>query len=138
MRFLAPISAGDLADRISILRLKLVNIENPEKRKNISLELGLVQAAWDQGIAETQHPMTLKSMLDKLDKANQQIWKLEDGARIPKYSTDETDYLTGADKRSMAMMLRNITRWNDTRAVLKRTISHLLESDIIEEKSHRA
>lgn len=138
MKLQAPISAGDLADRISILCLKLIHIENAEKRNNVMHELGLLKTAWSEYIAQTQHPFTLDRMLKKLDNANARIWKLEDAARTPKFITENGTFLTERDRSAMALLLKSITRSNDERAILKRTINRILDSEIVEEKSHTA
>ena len=89
VKLLAPISVADLADRISVLELKLVNIENAEKRKNISAELIALKAVWTIHVEQTQRPYSLSAMLDKLDVVNARIWKLEDAARIQAHRGEE-------------------------------------------------
>ena len=134
---LAPISAADLADRISILQIKCDRITDPDKLANCYQERQLLREAWGAQVARNDHPVTVGMILKKLDNANIMLWELEDKARIPKYVVEETQYLTQKDKLDMSMLLRAITRTNDTRAAIKRSLNKLLASDIIEEKSHK-
>ena len=133
---LAPISIGDLADKISILQIKARRITDPEKLANVGRELEALRAAWAEACGPRSSPVTLAPMLRNLDSVNNKLWDLENEARKPKYVTDDMQFLTQKDRQDMAALLRSITRNNDTRAALKRAISKLMGSELTEEKSH--
>ena len=120
MPLLAPISVGDLADRITILDIKLKRLDSSAKRENVRYEHACLHAVWNS-IEKPVDIAPLGKLLGKLRAANERLWDLEEEAHLPT-----------AD----AGTLRGIIEANDERARLKRSINLLMSSDIIEEKSH--
>lgn len=120
MRFHAPCSAGDLADRISILTIKMERLLDPEKVRLAREECALLKTEWYN--AATTGP-ELENALAKLDILNNRLWLLEDQAR--------EEIIDDAP-----LLLRSITVTNDARARVKREVNELLQSEIREVKSH--
>ena len=125
MSLLAPTSVGDLADRITILRIKSQRIADPFKLSYIGNELARLESAWEQ----VEHPVSgeLDVCVGQLQTINETIWRLEDEAR--------TFSLLSPPERALDCLLA-ITRTNDERARVKRYINQLMGSEIVEMKSH--
>ena len=127
MTILAPLSIGDLADRITILRIKQQRITDPFKLSYISDELAQLQSAWD---AQVERPVSgeLDMLVGQLQEINTHLWVLEDEARSYDLTSEPT---------RVADCLFAITRANDQRARLKHYINNLMGSSIVEMKSHK-
>ena len=121
MEILAPISLGELYDKISILEIKLDKITDENKLSNISTELNKLNA-----IAE-KHPIESDIYL-RLKRVNFFLWEIEDDLRKRE-----------KDKRFDGFFIhlaRSVYVTNDERAVIKREINEQYGSQIIEEKSY--
>ena len=121
----APISAGELFDKISILMIKSERIHDAAKLKNVRAELQLLEtvAARFAGAASD-----FSDLLGQLKAVNEAIWEAEDVVR-------ECERLGRFDQDFIATA-RSTYRNNDRRAALKRQINVLLDSPLVEEKSH--
>ena len=126
MSLLAPLSIGDLADRLTILRIKSQRIAEPFKLSYIGTELALIQKVWEQ----VEHPVSgeLDVFVGRLQTINETLWELEDEAR---------SYDLRSEPTRVADCLFAITRANDERARVKHFINSLMGSEIWEMKSHR-
>ena len=125
MPILAPVSAGELVDKITILRIKAQRI-SPEKRPNVAKELALLEA-----IAAEHLPATpeLEALTEQLLAVNAGLWEVEDGKRDCERRQD-----FGPDFVALA---RRVYIDNDRRAAIKRAINDAAGSDIVEEKSYK-
>lgn len=124
MPILAPISAGELVDKITILEVKAERIA-PEKRPNVLHELGLLCE-----IAARELPPGLDALTAELRAVNAALWDVEDGKR---------DHERRADfGPAFIALARRVYRDNDRRAALKRAINDAAGSEIVEEKSYAA
>lgn len=122
----APVSAGELFDKISILMIKSERITDPAKLANVRKELDLLSA-----IAEKQtvsDPAALALVMKELKAVNEAIWEAEDVVRAHERS--------GRFGEDFVRTARTTYGNNDKRAALKREINRLLNSMLIEEKSH--
>ena len=123
MIVLAPISVGELIDKITILELKLKFIKDEFKRENVLKE-----------------HVQLISILDNLDlpditelrinlyNINQELWHIENYKRAM-----EAEHCFGDGFVNAA---RQVYLKNDVRAKIKREINTLVGSAIVEEKSY--
>ena len=120
-----PISPGELLDKITILEIKMAQIQDENKLKNIHTELSLLNE-----VAEKL--LSLKKISDlkqELKYVNQDLWKIEDDIR---------DHEKGKNFNDQFIELaRSVYIKNDRRAELKKTINLELGSTLIEEKSYR-
>jgi hypothetical protein len=112
------ISLGDLADRYSILKLKLERTDAP------------CQKEFDDITRELKASDNLKEFLDKLYVVNGKIWDLESDIRKGK---EEILGLEEVGRRAIA--IRNL---NNLRVALKNEINTTFNSGYIEYKRDHA
>jgi hypothetical protein len=117
---LIPVSLGELTDRLLILQLKVRRIRGPGLA-HVQRELAALQASFEPLASRVPEPLK-----HQLAAVNAELWELEDGVR-----GCERRGAFGADFVAMA---RSIYRLNDRRAALKRAISDLGGSLLLEEK----
>lgn len=121
MKILAPISLGELVDKITILEIKMERVKDPEKRHNIRVELEELSLIYFP--LQDRH---LDNFHLELKEVNEKIWELEDIIRNCIREGDRGDlYYTAA---------LNIPLTNDRRAAIKKQINEQFGSEIIEEK----
>ena len=127
MSIMAPISAGELVDKITILRNKAERIGDPTKEANVRKELAMLEA-----IAEGALPKTpeIDRLTAELAEVNIALWDIEDGKRDCERRGDFGD--------RFVELARSVYVENDRRAAIKRAINEAAGSEIIEEKSYRS
>jgi hypothetical protein len=126
LEILAPISVGELFDKISILEIKLERLESAEKVANVRHELNLLRRiVAESGITLTNE---LNAAIAKLKSVNTAIWEAEDHIR-------DFERL-GAFGDAFLKVARSIYRLNDARASAKREVNLLTSSSVVEEKSY--
>ena len=121
------VSYGELADKITILEIKSVRIEDPIKRANVARELDLLSAAW-AAVPMRTVAMEVDATRAALREVNEQLWDIEDAIR-----QKERD---GEFDSKFVEIARSVYRTNDLRALHKRRIDELLGSALVEEKSY--
>jgi hypothetical protein len=126
MPILAPISAGELIDKITILRVKAQRIGDPAKEANVRKELALLEATALVHIPPTAE---MDRLTVQLMAVNAALWDVEDGKRDCERRQD-----FGPDFVALA---RRVYIENDQRAAIKRAINAAAGSDIVEEKSYK-
>ncbi len=124
-RPLVPVSWGEVVDRKTILEIKVERLQSPASVKNVSRELKALGATLD-GIAPT--PEALGQLEAALREVNRRLWDIEDAIR-----RKEADNSFDAEFIELA---RSVYRMNDERYRLKREISLLLRSDLLDEKQY--
>lgn len=124
-----PVSAGELIDRIVILRLKQARIRDRRKLANVNSELANVEAVCERTIgALDAAPSRVRERVAALAEVNRGIWDVEDELRRLERAADFGPRFTEA--------ARQVYRLNDERHRLKRALSEDYGSGIVEEKSH--
>lgn len=124
MKLTVAISAGELFDKISILEIKLERIHDGAKLANLRRE----HAALLDAIKAIPQTSELAQLRHELKIVNSQLWRIEDDIRAQEKA--------GTFRQEFIALARSVYRANDKRAILKRRIDELLNSDIIEEKSY--
>ena len=119
----APISVGELVDKITILEIKLVNILDIAKLENIKHELNELTS-----ILSNLDLPDISALKSQLTYVNCDLWMIEDFKR-----RCEQDQNFGAEFVNEA---RQVYLKNDERARIKKEINLLCGSDIVEEKSY--
>ena len=124
-KILAEISAGELVDKITILEIKKIKINDNEKLKKVSKELDSLNNTLNDHIKDKSKIADLK---DSLKDINSKLWDIENEKRIAEKNNDFGD--------KFIQLARNVYKYNDERAKLKLKINQILNSNIIEVKSH--
>lgn len=119
-----PVSAGELVDKITILRVKAGRI-SPIKKANVVRELRLLEAVMDGALLPSQE---LAALAERLAEVNARLWDIEEGKRACERHGE-----FGADFVDLA---RAVYIENDLRAAIKRQINEIVGSEIVEEKSY--
>lgn len=119
------VSPGELIDKITILEIKLERIEDADKLANVKLDWETLSAARDAAIEPSGE---LERLSAELKQANERLWEIEDDIRDCERNKDYGD--------AFVELARGVYKTNDKRARLKREISELLGSSLIEEKSY--
>ena len=119
---LAPISIGELFDKISILEIKESKIKG-DKLKNVKNEI------FELKNIVKKNKLTLNNeLLEKLKDTNSKLWDIEDKLRVKEKENKFDDEFTN--------LARSVYINNDKRASIKMEINLLFNSHIIEEKSY--
>jgi hypothetical protein len=126
MPILAPVSAGELIDKITILRVKALRIGDPVKEANVQTELALLE---ETAARELPHSPELEDLVTQLTEINAALWDIEDGKRDCERRQDFGP--------AFVALARRVYIDNDRRAAVKRQINTLVGSDIVEEKSYK-
>ena len=119
----APISIGELVDKITILQIKKEYMSG-DKFKNVSNELEILELLIEKNCLKIDG-----CFFDKLKEVNSRLWNIEDHIRL-KESKQEFD-------NEFINLARSVYQQNDKRALLKKEINHKYNSNIIEEKSYK-
>ncbi|MBM4068048.1 MAG: tetratricopeptide repeat protein [Planctomycetes bacterium] len=116
---------GELMDKITIAEIKKARIKDEDKLRNVIAEL----AALSRARSDLPTSKQLDQLVADLKKTNETLWQIEDDIRDCERAGD-------FGSRFIALA-RSVYRQNDRRAALKRQISELLGSHLVEEKSYR-
>jgi hypothetical protein len=113
---------GELLDKMSILRIKLVHFTDEAQRLNVRRELDeLEQVA-------AAHGLTHAGLEKELDTVNGELWRIEDDLRVL-----ERD---GCFEARFIELARAVYYTNDRRARLKRELNAHFGSTLVEEKQY--
>ena len=121
------ISNGALVDKLSILEIKLLNIKDKEKTKNVYKELETLNPYF-QDLLDV-YGLKMKNLYIKLSNINKSLWDIEDAIR-DKERAEEFD-------QDFIELARSVYIVNDQRAAIKKEINLLTKSKLIEEKSYK-
>lgn len=124
----APISLGELIDKITILEIKAVNITDSEKLRNVTHELDVLNAKVDQLLDETGKAK-LAPLKASLKDINQSLWVIEDDIRDCELAKDFGP--------KFIELARSVYFTNDKRAAVKKDINLAFGSELVEEKSYK-
>jgi len=116
------VSNGEIADKLTIVEIKLENIKDEKKLVNLRAEFAVLDEAVSKIIAK-DHPL-----YQELLTINKQLWDIEDRIRELEKAKD-----FGAEFVEVA---RSVYFTNDKRSEVKRKINELTGSSLIEEKSY--
>src|SRR5690349_10162539 len=122
---LAPVSPGELIDKITILQIKRERFADAAKIRNVQIELDVLTAARDRAITPSDQMTRLTA---ELKAVNEKLWVVEDDIRL---CDSQNDF--GARFIELA---RAVYHTNDRRCAIKRQINDMLGSKLVEEKSY--
>ena len=121
----AEISAGELVDKITILKIKKEKIANKEKLVEIKKELDSLTNTFNKSIKKN---INLETLTKDLENINLKLWDIEDKIR-------KLEKKQGFGKEFIELA-RNVYKFNDERAKIKLKINEALGSNIKEVKSY--
>jgi hypothetical protein len=119
---LAPVSLGELIDKITILEIKQIHMTGI-KLKNVDKELKLLKNI----LQDTNLEIDI-DLINNLKEVNKKLWEIEDNIRI-KESNQEFD-------KKFIELARSVYNENDKRASIKKEINQKYNSELVEEKSY--
>ena len=118
----APISIGELVDKITILEIKKNKLQN-SKLENVLKELSFLRKLMEKHQIEITD-----DLFTQLKEINLTLWNIEDQIRI-KEKNKEFDNI-------FVELARSVYFTNDKRSEIKKRINRLSNSEITEEKSY--
>ena len=118
----APISIGELVDKITILEIKKNKLQN-SKLENVLKELSFLRKLMEKNQIEITD-----DLFTQLKEINLTLWNIEDQIRI-KEKNKEFDNI-------FIELARSVYFTNDKRSEIKKRINQLSNSEITEEKSY--
>ena len=124
-KILTEISAGELLDKISILEIKLVKINDKKSLLEINKEYNSLKETQNSNIKLTKN---LENLIKELKEVNLKLWDIEDNKRICEKNKDFGKVFID--------LSRNVYLNNDKRAKIKSEINKLLGSNIKEVKQY--
>lgn len=118
-----PVSAGELLDKITILRIKSRRMSDARKLENVRRELSQLEAIWTDVAS-----VPLPDEEAELTAINERLWDIEDEIREQESRQD-----FGV---RFVWLARQVYFTNDRRAAVKRHVNLRLGSLLVEEKSY--
>ena len=119
----APVSLGELIDKITILEIKKEHMSG-FKLKNVEKELELLR-----NIIQNKKLEIEIDLFNSLRKVNNSLWHIEDRIRV-KESCQEFD-------KEFIQLARSVYKENDRRAFIKKEINLKYNSELTEEKLYK-
>lgn len=121
---LVPISLGELVDKITILKIKLLKMNDPEKLENVKKEYNLLLEIMINNKITEQDEFFIKLYEINLKFWNYHDWQREKWSNYNENTIDIELYRENKNEHIL----------NDERAKIKKQINLLYNSDIVEEK----
>lgn len=116
------VSTGEILDKLSILSIKLKNIQDPNKIKNIITEHIYLSKKCQKFLNDK----TIYILYEKLLYVNNILWNIENDIRKKeKYQSFDEEFIE---------LARNVYINNDIRSLIKKEINTISKSDLSEEK----
>ncbi|TZF91705.1 DUF6165 family protein [Cognatilysobacter lacus] len=122
----APVSFGELLDKIAILQIKSERMKDAAKLANVRKELAALEQTWMAHPAAGHDVVPLRA---DLKAVNERLWEIEDDIRV-KEKRQEFD-------AEFIRLARAVYFENDERARIKKDINLALGSAYVEEKSYQ-
>ena len=126
MRIKIPVSVAELFDKITILEIKINNIDLPEDKFHIEKELSSLLKLLN---TKELYGFLKSDLFNELKEVNKTLWRICEIRR-----TSENNKIFG-DKFIQQSRLEYKT--NDKRALIKSQINKYFDSEIIEVKSYK-
>lgn len=120
-----PLSWGDVFDKLTILEIKAQRLTSPQALDNVARE----RAALERVVGALRpEPAGLAALKAELKQMNETLWDIENRTRAKEAAK--------AFDGEFVELARSVYRNNDRRALIKRAINELLDSELIEEKQY--
>ena len=126
---LAPVSVGEIFDKLSILQIKEKKISDPIKLSNVKIEIKeLNKSIISLDIYDKSSQEILDALKTELYETNFKLWDIEDALReLESKKKFEQEFIS---------LARQVYITNDRRAEIKKEINRLTGSEIVEEKHY--
>tara|TARA_B100001287_G_C22644238_1_gene511802 strand:+ start:1020 stop:1403 length:384 start_codon:yes stop_codon:yes gene_type:complete len=119
----APISVGELFDKLTILQIKKDKLKG-SKLKNINKEIYYLEE-----VLKSNNLFVDDKIFSELKTINNNLWNIEDEIRVKESKSEfDSDFIK---------LARSVYFENDKRASLKKEINIKYKSELIEEKSYK-
>jgi hypothetical protein len=122
---IAPISWGELIDKLTILEIKSGRLTNDLALTNVNVEKLYLEALLVTSLLDHKVLAFKIALFD----VNQKLWDIEDRIRDKERLKEFDD--------EFILLARSVYKENDARAAIKRKINIYLKSELIEEKSYK-
>lgn len=119
------VGAGELIDKITILKIKAERMTDTAKLKNVRHELDVLSRAREENLVQSD---ALDRLENELREVNEALWVIEDDIRACEAARDFGP--------KFIELARSVYIQNDKRAAIKKSINELCGSSIVEEKSY--
>ena len=123
---LAPVSYGELLDKLAILEIKSERMDDPAKLANVRREREALECTW---AAHPASKVEISALRAALKAVNERLWVIEDDIRLCERAQDFGD--------TFIRLARSVYFENDERALIKKQINLALGSTYVEEKSYQ-
>ncbi len=117
------VSNGEIADKLTIIEIKLKHIKDEAKLKNLRTEYAVLDEAVSK-IIKKDHKLYVALL-----NINQELWNIEDDIRDLERDKNFGD--------AFVKTARAVYFTNDKRSDIKREINKLTGSNLVEEKSYQ-
>lgn len=137
--YVVPLGNGAVADNAGILEVKLAKIGDPNKQKNVQKEL----EQYLPGLTELRKNFpAIEEPYNRLCELHNMLWDIEDQKRQIEKGREEEEFVAHILEedpevlKRYLVLCRQVSKYNDERATVKRRINDITGSKIVEEKSH--
>jgi len=134
MKINVPVSIGELVDKLKILEIKSVKIDDHKKNQEIYKEKILLEEELKKIINTKSdcgfHIGDLLALKADLYEINRELWHIEDKIRVREKNKD-----FGAE---FVRLARDVYYTNDKRFEIKNEINQLTNSEVKEVKSYES
>ncbi len=126
---LAPVSVGEIFDKLSILQIKEQKISDPIKLSNVKTEIKELNKSINSlDVYKKSSHEILNALQTELYETNFKLWDIEDALRkLESQKKFEREFIS---------LARQVYITNDKRAEIKKEINKITGSDIVEEKHY--
>ena len=122
---LIPISWGELFDKLTILQIKLENLQDQNALNNVKIEYDELFKIFNNNFLEDDNAIRLLADLKNINKI---LWNIEDDIRDKeRHKTFDEEFIE---------LARSVYITNDERSRIKRNINKTFGSQFIGEKSY--
>lgn len=122
------VSNGEIIDKYTILEIKLSEIKEEKKLRNVKHEYEVLTPVVQSIYEEMSNVSKLKELHANLLEVNKKLWKIEDDIRECEKAKDFG--------QTFIDLARAVYYTNDDRSIVKKEINVLTGSDLVEEKSY--
>lgn len=122
------VSNGEIIDKYTILEIKLSEIKDQKKLRNVQHEFDVLTPDVETIYLQSKDQNHLKKLHNDLLEINKKLWKIEDDIRECERANDFG--------QTFIDLARAVYYTNDDRSDVKKAINLFTGSNLVEEKSY--